>query len=151
MREFPPLYGCEKTAYDRFSPEHKALLPAWLDIGGANPWIRKARDPRFGVESFWVCQDSDELCDRILRVNFRVDDVFVLGYALGSAFVLGDMCFINQVEGGDEWLTIKGRTPFNSITMWTRQETKSQARLRLEETIGRIRAATEEQCRRLEY
>jgi len=72
-------------------------------------------------------------------------------WGLGQAYILGDICFINQVNGGDEWLTIKGKTAFESITMQTHQETREEAETRLRQIIPRIQAATEEQCRLLEY
>ena len=96
-------------------------MKAWLDIGNKNLWVREAGDPPFNELSFKICRDVHDLTDRILQGN----------WGLGSAFVLDDICFINQVNGGDEWLTIKGKTKFESITMQTWVETPEQAQERL--------------------
>ena len=138
-----------REAYDRernryfglLTPEEQALVAIWLRLGRQNPWIRKAWDPPFDELSFILCGDVRHLAEMIFRGN----------WCLGKAFALGDICFINQMDGGDEWLTIKGRTAFESITMRTFNETRTKAEARLKETIERIRTATEAQCRRLEY
>ena len=116
-------------------------IRTFLRVGRQNSWIRQAWDPPFNELSFHICKDVDELATFILRGN----------WSLGQAFVFGDICFINQVDGGDEWLTIKGSTAFESITMRTFSESRGGASTRLRETVERIRAASEEQCRRLEY
>jgi hypothetical protein len=121
--------------------EQRDILAAWLAIGRQNPWIARAVDPPFTVLSFHFCRDVRELAERLLHGN----------WCLGQAFALGEICFINQVNGGDEWLTIKGRTPFESITMQTFTETRENAEHRLYRTVERIRKATEEQCRQLLY
>jgi len=119
----------------------RTQLRTFLRIGRENPWIREANDPPFTALSFHVCADEDELVERLLRGN----------WCLGQAFVLGEVCFINQVDGGDEWLTIKGRTAFESITMQTHSETRSAAEARLRDTLRRINAASEELCKQLDY
>lgn len=121
--------------------EVRQRIQTFLAIGRQNPWIREAWDPPFNERSFHVCKDVDELAEMILRGN----------WSLGQAFVLGDICFVNQVDGGDEWLTIKGSTAFESITMRTPRETTEQAAERLRQTVERIQRATEEQCKRLQY
>jgi hypothetical protein len=120
------------------------LKHSWFEIGRNNPWIRVATDPPFTLESFSGeadCATVQELVRNLLRGN----------WCLGTAFSHEDICFINQVDGGDEWLTIKGRTPFESITFRTFQESSADAERRAYETIARIRQATEEQCRNLDY
>lgn len=126
---------------EEFSPEQQALLPIWLTIGRRNLWICEAEDPPFDILSFFICRDFRTLAERILMGN----------WSLGQAFVLDNICFINQINAGDEWLTIKGKTAFESITMRGYEETPDESELRLYETVERIRAATEEQCRRLRY
>lgn len=121
--------------------EQREQLAWWVAIGRRNPWIREAVDPPFTVLSFHFCRDIRELAERLLHGN----------WCLGQAFTLGEICFINQIDGGDEWLTIKGRTPFESITMQTFNESHEEAEERLHRTIERIRQATEEQCRKLDY
>lgn len=126
---------------DGVSQQVRSQLRTFLRIGRQNPWIREANDPPFTELSFHVCEDEDELVERLLHGN----------WCLGQAFVLGDLCFINQVDGGDEWLTIKGNTAFESITMQTHSETRGAAEARLRNILRRINAASEEQCKKLEY
>lgn len=126
---------------DSLLPEMQERIKTWLAIGKENPWIKRAWDPPFDELSFYICTDVNDLADRILEGN----------HCLGSAFVIDDICFINQVTGGDEWLTIKGETAFESITMQAFREEMEEARARLIETVGKIKEATEEQCKRLEY
>ncbi len=121
--------------------EQREQLAWWVAIGRQNPWIQEAVDPPFTVLSFTFCRDIRELAERLFHGN----------WCLGQAFVLDEICFINQVDGGDEWLTIKGKTPFESITMQTFQESREQAEERLQRTVERIQRATEEQCRKLAY
>jgi hypothetical protein len=125
-------------------PSPEELKQIWLNIGQKNPWIREAYDPPFTIESFSgeaACETVQELVRGILRGN----------WCLGTVFHHEDICFINQVEAGDEWLTIKGKTPFESITFQTSNESYEEAEQRACKTIERIRKATEEQCRKWEY
>lgn len=121
--------------------EQRAQLAWWVAIGQQNTWIAEAIDPPFTVLSFHFCRDIRELAERLLHGN----------WCLGQAFVLGEICFINQVNGGDEWLTIKGKTSFESITMQTFNESHEEAETRLFRTVERIQRATEKQCRKLDY
>ena len=128
-------------AFQALSDRHRELFPIWLRIGWTNPWIAEARDPPFTYLSFRVCPDLDELTEQIFHGN----------WALGNAFVLGELCFINQVDGGDEWLTIKGRTAFESITVdpyWRNSETAPE---RFQNLVRRFQRATEARCKALTY
>ncbi|WP_336775100.1 hypothetical protein [Paenibacillus sp. MMO-58] len=82
------------------------MLDIWLLSGYLNPWIRAAEDPFFNRESFVVCETMEQLIEKFQRGN----------WSLGQAFVYKNLCFINQVNAGDEWLTIKDYKPFESIT-----------------------------------
>jgi len=130
-----------ESLLDDLSEEMRERLRTFLRLGNENPWVREAWDPPFNELSFCVCSDEDQLIEKILRGN----------WCLGQAFVLDDICFINQVDGGDEWLTIKGSTAFESITMQTATESREQAEERIRDTLRRIRSASEEQCRKLDY
>jgi hypothetical protein len=81
-------------------------IPTWLKLGKQNPWIREANDPPFTTKSFHVCVHDDELLDKFAHGN----------WSLGQAFVRDDLCFINQVDGGDEWLAIRRDRSFESIS-----------------------------------
>lgn len=82
------------------------LKTAWVEVGRENPWIRQADDPEFDWDSFGKEESVSSLVERLLHGN----------WCLGQAFFIGDLCFINQVDGGDEWLVIKGSVPFESFT-----------------------------------
>jgi len=114
-------------------------LSRWLDIGKKNAWIREADDPPFNTRSFHECKDDAELLDKFTNGN----------WCLGQAFHVGDLCFIQQVDGGDEWLTIKQDVPFESISFGAiiRREGREAAQA----ILDRIRSATIERCRSLDY
>lgn len=114
-------------------------LSKWLDLGKKNPWIREANDPPFNSQSFHECKDDAELLDKFACGN----------WCLGQAFYVGDLCFINQIDGGDEWLTIKKDVPFESISF--RLIIQRDGREAAQAIIDRIREATIERCRSLDY
>jgi hypothetical protein len=114
-------------------------LSKWLDIGKKNPWIREANDPPFNTQSFYECADDAELLAKFEHGN----------WTLGQAFHIGDLCFINQIDGGDEWLTIKQDTPFESISF--RHIIVKDGIQAAQKILDDIRAASVEQCRKLEY
>lgn len=114
-------------------------IPTWLRIGKRNPWVREASDPPFNMQSFHGCPSDDELLDKFAHGN----------WCLGQAFYRGDLCFIQQVDGGDEWLTIKQDAPFESISFGRIIET--QGRQAAQALLDRLRAASVDRCRGLEY
>ena len=111
-------------------------VAAWLEIGRANPWIREAWDPPFTEASFHECESADELRGKLAHGN----------WCLGQAFTFRDVAFIQQVDGGDEWLTIGHGFAFESIS-WE----VIIRRGGFEVTLGRLLAATAEQCRSLDW
>lgn len=96
--------------------EQHQHLQSWLKIGRNNPWIKGAWDPPFTDTSFHECADMDELMEKFEHGN----------WSLGQAFVLGDVCFIQQVDGGDEWLTITEDVPFESVSFKRIIETRGR-------------------------
>ena len=114
-------------------------LETWLKIGLENIWIRYANDPPLTIESFSECKSIDYLLQRFEHGN----------WCLGSAFYYKDLCFINQVEGGDEWLVIRKNIPFESYSCGYIIET--DGRQELIDDIERMMNATDEQLRKLEY
>src|SRR5947207_1962501 len=93
-----PHHGSDADA----SRDRPAWSPAnpietWLALGLGNRWIRWAWDPPFTRRSFTRCSDAAELKARLEHGN----------WCLGSAFYLGDLCFIEQAGGAGEWLVIK--------------------------------------------
>jgi hypothetical protein len=111
-------------------------LDLWFEAGRSNRWIALACDPPFTRNSFVECRSVEDLKDRLAFGN----------WTLGSAFYYQDLCFINQCDGGDEWLTIRHGVAFDSITFrWIIE------RGEFETMIARLLAATEQQCREGTY
>jgi hypothetical protein len=123
------------------SAERPAWKPAdpiatWVAVGHANRWIRRACDPPFTRASFVACADAAELEARLAHGN----------WCLGSAFWLGDLCFIEQVGGGDEWLAIKQNVAFDSASCGAMIASGT-----FDDFLSRIGAATPEACATLTY
>ena len=112
------------------------LRETWYRIGQENPWIRTATDPPFTRDSFVGCYSVEELAESMSGTM----------WAVGTAFYYRDLCFIQQVEGGDEWLTIRHGIGFESMTLGSRIEDGTFASL-----VRRLLSASREECQRLEY
>jgi hypothetical protein len=84
----------------------REMIDLWLLEGYRNPWIRCADDPLFTRSSFKFCETIDELMNNFKKGN----------WCLGDSFVYRNLAFLNQLESGDEWLTIKDWCAFESIT-----------------------------------
>lgn len=117
-------------------PDTKDLIREWIQIGSSNSWIKYACDPPFNELSFCECFSMEELEEKLENGN----------WCLGAAFFYKNLCFINQVDGGDEWLTIKDDYAFESFTF-----SRIIRDGRFKEYIERLLAATREQCLELEY
>lgn len=111
------------------------LILKWLEVGKNNPWIRDAYGPPFTEKSFCRCETLEELYSKISKGN----------WCLAQAFYLGNIAFINQVDGGDEWLVIRNALPFESITVKYFDFNK------FVDFYNRIIIATDEKLRKLEY
>ena len=72
------------------------LLDIWVEIGNRNIFIRNALDPPFNKSSF-------EKCDSLSDIYYFLDT----SMCLGQGFYYQNLCIINQMDGGDEWLVIK--------------------------------------------
>lgn len=118
------------------TPEPKDQIDIWIMLGRANPWIAGAYDPPFTRNSFYQCKTVEELKEKFKFAN----------WCLGQAFYYKDICFINQVNGGGEWLTIRYNIPFESITMSLVMKNGE-----FESLIERLLTATKMQCERCEY
>ncbi|OVE79907.1 hypothetical protein BVY01_01280 [bacterium I07] len=114
----------------------KNQIETWIRIGCQNSWIAGAYDPEFSEKSFAECQTQDELENQFIHGN----------WCLGQAFYYQNICFINQVNGGDEWLVIRDDIAFESFTC-----SKIIERGEFDELIGRIQTATPEQLKSLNY
>jgi len=108
----------------------------WLEIGNKNPGIKKAWDPAFTRKSFCFCYNLEELKRNFIHGN----------WILGQAFCFDSLCFIQQVNGGDEWLTIKEDVAFESMTMHLIIKSGE-----FEKLINDLLTASLEDCRNLNY
>ena len=97
-------------------------------------------EDRLNRNSFKIFDSLDELKEHFARGN----------WCLGSSFIYNDLCFINQVDGGGEWLTIKRfgdeAIAFESMSMSLIIKDGD-----FEDTIRRLEEATKEQCRTQNY
>jgi len=116
--------------------QETSLIKEWIKIGKKNPWIREACDPEFNIFPTCECKTIEELEKQIEHGN----------WCLGQAFFYKNLCFINQVDGGDEWLTIKDDYAFESYTF-----ARIIKRGAFEKEINKLLAATKEQCQSLTY
>lgn len=117
----------------------KSRILKWLTIGKKNAWISEADDPPFSTQSFHECKTDAELLEKLASAN----------WTNGQAFFVGNLCFIEQGDSNDEWLAIKDGVPFDSISF--AHIIKDEGMQAAQRIIDDIRAATVEQCKRLEY
>ena len=114
----------------------KDLIATWEAIGLENPWIAEANDPPF----------SKYMLIRVATLN-ELEYIFKQGnWCLGQGYYFKNLCFINQIDGGDEWLTIKDDYAFESVT-FKRIIEKGEFVSYLQSLLN----ATKEQCINLEY
>lgn len=114
-------------------------IPKWLEIAKKNMWICEAYDPPCTKGSFSECKTVDYLISRFKHGN----------WCLGQAFYYKNICFINQVDGGDEWLTIREGIDFESFSCGYIIEHDGEGKMK--EYIDRILKATDEQLESLDY
>jgi hypothetical protein len=172
-REFPDstispaaMIETGKSMRDRFEIEHslgnyaylieeptdsqKEFIEMCYKIGMKNGWCSGryaiqdgdyiTEEDRLNRNSFKVYTDLEELKETLSHSNWQ----------LGESCIYHDLCFMNQVSGGGEWLTIK-RFGDEAIAF----ESMSMALIckdgKFEKTISRLEAATKEQCQTLTY
>ena len=130
-------------------------IQQWLKIGLRNPFINAQnndidclsfRDPVFDEKMFCECKTIDELIEKLNYGN----------WCLGQAFYYKNICFINQVNGGDEFLVIKNNISFESISYYDYWENgvhhyEGYSRPEFREFIDRVMKATDEQLLSLQY
>lgn len=119
--------------------KEKDQIRTWIEIGNKNYWIPEAWDPPFNEESFYFCQSVEELKEKFIHGN----------WCLGQAFVLGNLCFIQQVNAGDEWYTIKENVAFESISFGYMLENYPEEYFY--DYIKALQKATLEECKNLDY
>jgi hypothetical protein len=112
----------------------------WLRVGGAD----------FEPEGFCCEHDYPYHLERYDDIDM-LERFFAHGnWAIRAAVQHHDLIFVNQVNGGDEWCTLKINgdhfVPFESITF-----RHIIARGEFRSCIQRLRDATVEQCKNLAY
>jgi hypothetical protein len=117
----------------------------WLSIAQQSVWIRQrgsknpedicAFEPRLNEQDFFQCGSIPELYNLLTQGN----------WILGQPFYYRDLCFINQINAGDEWLVIRDGLAFESLTAGAMKYEEFR------DWIECVFNATEEQLRRLEY
>ena len=107
----------------------------WVTIGKKNLWIKEANDPPFTIREVHEKKTIKDLYDHFQHGN----------WCLGDAPYYQNLCFINQVDGGSEYMVIKDQTSFESLSadLFTLEK--------LTDFIERAQKATVEQLRMLEY
>jgi hypothetical protein len=145
--EYLAEYGAMRAAAVSVKGE---LLDRLIAVCQTNEWL-KVGGIDFEPEGF--CPESD-----YPYTLERFDDVEMLerffahgNWAIRTAVQYRDLIFVNQVNGGDEWWTLKvlpegNLLPFESITMRSLIRDDEFATY-----VNRLLKATPEQCRSLDY
>lgn len=118
-----------------------------------NPWLKRGgvdfeEDPFMESDyvfgNYYVCETLEELKKAFLYGN----------WAIRQGFIYQSLALINQINGGDEWWTIK-KFPdgeiiaFESCSM--KRIIESEPEGYFEDYINQMLKATKEKCRKLEY
>lgn len=114
----------------------RELREAWFRIGSKTPPLHDAVDPSFSKNNFIGCFKLEELEERL-------GDGF---WVLGTSIYYRDLCFICMEEAADDWLVIRHDVAIGRMALKPQIEAGEFGEL-----IGRLLAATKEQCLRLEY
>ena len=114
------------------------LIQTWIDKANKNPWTRVAWDPPVTENNFFECKTVQELWDKLNHGN----------WCLGQPFYIGNICLMNQVNGGwGEWLVIRGKVSFESISFNPIHTPISW----WEKFIADVGSATDDELKNLEY
>lgn len=109
MREYSkkyPEYFADLKIVKELGMTDTTWLAKWYEIGINNHWIAGAWDPQFTIGSFSECKTLEYLITKLQGG----------GWCLGQAFYYKNLCFIQQVNGGDEWMVIKEDKDFESYS-----------------------------------
>ena len=117
----------------------------WLSIAQQNAFIRQrgsrdendicAFEPALTQEDFFQCGSIVELYNYLTQGNWM----------LGQPFYFRNLCFINQINAGDEWLVIRDGLAFESLTAGAMRYEE------FKDWIECVFKATEGDLRRLDY
>lgn len=107
--------------------------PTWVEMAQDNYFIG---DRLNDVKQIEVCLTREELRSYFEHGN----------WATGQGFAYGDLCFIQQQNGGDEYWTIKQGVAFESIS-WGRVIKAGG----FDDLLNRLVTASLEKCKSLDY
>ena len=121
------------------------VIEKWLSIAQQNAWIRQrgsgdandicAFEEALKTQDFFQCGTIAELYSFLSRGNWM----------LGQPFYFQNLCFINQINAGDEWLVIRDGIAFESLTAGAMEYEE------FKDWIACVKKATEEDLRNLTY
>jgi hypothetical protein len=145
---------------DSYQAEYEAMRAAAVPVRGEllhrlikacqeNAWL-KVGDADFEPDGFCCEHDYPYSLERYDDVDM-LERFFAHGnWSIRAAVQHHDLIFVNQVNGGDEWWTLKidgdQLVPFESITFC-----HTIARGEFRSYIQRLRDATVEQCKNLAF
>tara|TARA_Y100000310_G_scaffold340935_1_gene438407 strand:+ start:344 stop:820 length:477 start_codon:yes stop_codon:yes gene_type:complete len=147
----------DKTLLDKESAFWKAK---WLEIGKANCFIQNCFDPEFDLDCFAECTTLDQLFKKLCCFNnwctgqaFYYQN-FLFNNSFRAAdgtpcnqFIFQNFCFINQQNGGSEWLCIRGDLSFESLSGACFENERGE----FDRFISRITKATDQELKSLAY
>ena len=134
--------------YDAMADAEPELLRSLVKTCQKNPWLKTGG---VGFDDGLYCEhDYGWHLSRFVD-PLMLRDFFEHGnWAIRAAVTYQDLIFVNQVNGGDEWLTIKivgdQLIPFESITFGPSIERGEFSAL-----LERLHVATLDECRKLTY
>lgn len=114
----------------------RQLEKVWVKLGLSNLWICKAHDPPFDKSMIYPCETLEELKNKFAHGN----------WCLGQGYSYKNFCFINQINAGDEWLSIKDNFVFESASLGLMIEKGSY-----DKWIERVLSAPSDRLRVLDY
>lgn len=117
----------------------------WLRLGGPD------KEP--DAPGFWYPSYDYSYCYSACKTVEELKEAFLQGnWAIRQGFIHKSLAFINQVNAGDEWWTVKkfpdGIISFESVTFIA---VINHAEGYFEDYIAQLLKATKKQCRQLDY
>ena len=121
----------------------KCQQNTWLKIGGA--MFEEDAYAEFDYQyCFTECANEIELIDTLCKGN----------WAIRQGFYYKNLFFVNQINGGSEWWTLKmfmGKLiSFESITFYAKRSPAYNLKEYMD-LIRRLLKATKKQCQKLKY